>query len=247
MSGGAPKAWWQEAKELSLARRAAKPSREACARPGDAFLIVTEGEVTEPVYFELLRESLQLSTVTVKIQPGSASYPTHVIDSAATEVERLAKRRKRKETAINEVEKYDHVWAVIDTDVAERKGIWPDIVQYAASKDVKLAHSTPCFEFWLLLHIQGYTTRADLLNGTLAKNAVEKALGKEYSTNAETAKNIIPTFLAKWPEAFVHAQRVRQHHLAANTKPPGNPSTEVDHLVCALNDAATEHYRKIKL
>lgn len=69
-----PKAWWQREKELSLARKAAQASRKACARPGDAFLIVTEGEVTEPVYFELLRESLQLSTVTVKIQPGSASH-----------------------------------------------------------------------------------------------------------------------------------------------------------------------------
>jgi hypothetical protein len=246
MNGGTPKAWWHERKELSLARKAAMPSRETCAKPGDAFLIVTEGEVTEPVYLELLRSSLQLSTVTVKIQPGSASYPTHVIDSAAKEVERLAKRRKRKETAINEVEKYDHVWAVLDTDVPVHKGVWPDIVQYAVSKGVKLAHSTPCFEFWLLLHIKGYTTRADLLNGKLAKDAVEKALGKEYSTNAETAQKVIPTLLAKWPEAFQHARRVRDHHLTANTKPPGNPSTEVDHLVCALNDAATEHYRKIK-
>ena len=119
-------------------------------------------------------------------------------------------------------------------------------VQYAVSKGVKLAHSTPCFEFWLLLHIKGYTTRADLLNGKLAKDAVEKALGEEYSTNAETAQKVIPTLLAKWPEAFQHDRRVRDHHLTANTKPPGNPSTEVDHLVCALNDAATEHYRKIK-
>ena len=247
MSGETPTPWWKEAKELSLARKAIKPTREACAKRGDSFLIVTEGEVTEPVYFELLRASLQLGTVKVKIQPGSASYPTHVINSAAEEVERLAKRKKRKETSINEVEKYDHVWAVIDTDVAVRKGIWPDVQQLAISRGVKLAHSTPCFEFWLLLHLQGYTTRADLLNGTLAKEAVEKALGKDYSTNAEIAKAVIPTFLAKWPEAFKHAQRVRQHHLAASTPPPGNPSTEIDHLVCALNDAATEHHRKIKL
>ncbi|MEN9632388.1 MAG: hypothetical protein RL077_792 [Verrucomicrobiota bacterium] len=247
MSTTTPKPWWQEAKELSLARKAAKPSREAGAKPGDAFLIVTEGKVTEPVYFELLRKSLELSTVTVKIRPGSASYPTHVIDSAAGEVERLAKRKKRKETALNEVEKYDHVWAVIDTDVPLRKGVWPDVVQYAASKGVKLAHSTPCFEFWLLLHIQGYTTRADLLDGDAAKAAVKDVLGLEYSTNEEEAQKVIPTFLAKWPEAFVHAKRVRQHHLDAATRPPGNPSTEVDYLVCALNDAAKEHFRKIKL
>jgi len=247
MSGSGTKPWWQAQKELSLTRKAVKPSRTACARPGDSFLIVTEGEVTEPVYFELLRESLQLGTVKVKIQPGSASYPKHVINSAADEVTALSKRVKKKLIAINEVEKYDHVWAVIDTDVAVRQGIWPDVQQLAVSRRVKLAHSTPCFEFWLLLHIVGYTTRADLLNGTLAKKAVEDALGQKYSTNAETAKIVIPTFFPKWPEAFKHAQSVRDHHVAGGTPPPGNPSTDVDHLVCALNDAATEHNRGIEL
>lgn len=53
--------WWK-AKEISLARKAEAALRPACARPGDSFLIVTEGSVTEPVYFELLRESLQLSS-----------------------------------------------------------------------------------------------------------------------------------------------------------------------------------------
>ncbi len=77
--------WWK-AKELSLQRKAAAALRAACARPGDSFLIVTEGTVTEPVYFELLRESLQLSTVTVKVMPGKASDPRHVIQSAADEV-----------------------------------------------------------------------------------------------------------------------------------------------------------------
>jgi hypothetical protein len=57
MKGGTPKAWWHERKELSLARKAAMPSREMCAKPGDAFLIVTEGEVTEPVYLRGRHES----------------------------------------------------------------------------------------------------------------------------------------------------------------------------------------------
>lgn len=246
MSSNAPKPWWQEQKELSLARKAAKPSRPACAKPGDAFLIVTEGKVTEPVYFELLRESLELSTVRVKIQPGNTTDAFKVIDFASDTAE-LFRNRGAKRTAINEVKRYDHVWAVIDTDVPVRNGDWEKIVQHARSKGVKLAHSTPCIEFWLLLHIQGYTTRADLLNGKLAKKAVEEALGQDYSTNAETAKKVIPTFLEKWPAAFAHAQGVRLHHHAAATPPPGNPSTEVDRLVCALNDAAKEHFRKIKL
>jgi len=65
--------WWKQRREESLKRKAAEAAREACASTGDAILIVTEGTVTEPIYFELLRDSLQLSTVTVKVMPGKAS------------------------------------------------------------------------------------------------------------------------------------------------------------------------------
>jgi hypothetical protein len=120
--------------------------------------------VTEPVYFELLRESLQLSTVTVKVIPGQHSDPRHVIQSAAKEVKALARRVKKKKVAVTELEKFDHVWAVIDTDVAMRQGFWNDVVQKARDLNVNLAHSTPCFEYWLLLHLR-MTTRGDLIDG----------------------------------------------------------------------------------
>jgi RloB-like protein len=110
---------------------------------------------------------------------------------------------------------------------------------------VKLAYSTPCFEFWLLLHLVGFTTRADLVNGDAAKSAVNDALGRDYSTNEETAKAVIPTFIAKWHEAVGHAEKVRSHHQDAATLEPANPSTEVDRLVRAMNDSAPEHLRKL--
>jgi hypothetical protein len=133
----------------------------------------------------------------------------------------------------------------VDTDVAVRNHIWNDVRQLAAAKKVTLAHSTPCFEFWLLLHLVGFTTRADLVNGDAAKSGVKQALGREYSTNEETAREAIASFLAKWPESVGHAEQVRRHHHGADTPQPANPSTEVDRLVRALNDSAPEHSRKI--
>ena len=240
-----PIPWWLERKELSLARKARAALRPASAEPGDAFLIVTEGKVTEPVYFTLLRNCLQLGMVRVKITPGDASDPRHVIKTAARLAKGQPRRARGGKLGMNEPARFDHVWAVIDTDVAVRNGIWPVVLQLAAARRVRLAHSTPCFEFWLLLHIAGYTTRSDLPNGDAAKAAVKLALGRDYSTNEETAKAVIPIFLPKWPEAVVHAQRVRTHHETGRTPPPGNPSTEVDRLACALNDSAPVHLRKI--
>lgn len=237
--------WWQAAKAHSLERRKAAAVGASGVKAGDAFLIVTEGTVTEPVYFELLRADLQLPAVRIRVEPGKASDPRHVVNTAAEEVKTHARRAKKGQLGHTEPMRFDQVWAVIDTDVAVRNGFWNEVESLAQSRKVKLAHSTPCFEFWLLLHIQGMTTRSDLVTGDAAKSAVKHALGKEYSTNKETARTVMPSFIGKWPEAVVHAERVRTHHTAAATPNPANPSTEVCALVRALNDSAPEHLRRL--
>jgi len=238
--------WWQEAKALSLERKKRAVAASALAQPGDAFLIVTEGKVTEPIYFNLLIQDLQLGVVRIKIQPGDHSDPRDVIRTA----ERLAQKQVQDAEdgvlGVNEPNKFDHVWAVIDTDVAVRQGFWNDVQQLAAARNISLAHSTPCFEFWLLLHIIGFTTRSDLVDGATAKSAVKHALNRDYSTNQETAKAAIATLIANWPKSVVDAEHVRDHHHAAATTPPGNPSTEVCGLVRGLNDSARPHLRKLK-
>lgn len=237
--------WWQAAKAQSLARRAAAVAAASDVKPGDAFLIVTEGTVTEPVYFELLRADLQLPAVRIRVEPGRASDPRHVIETAADEVKSHARRATKGKLGHTEPLRFEQVWAVIDTDVAVRMGYWNEVKSLAAARKVKLAHSTPCFEYWLLLHIQGMTTRSDLINGDAAKSAVKEDLGRDYSTNEQTARLVIPSFVGKWPEAVVHAERVRTYHIEAGTKQPAKPSTEVCSLVRALNDSAPAHLRKL--
>jgi hypothetical protein len=238
--------WWREARAASLERRRRTVTAAALAKPGDAFLIVTEGTVTEPIYFDLLLRDLELSVVRIKVQPGDASDPRHVILTAEREAKEQVRKAKKGVLGINEPPKFDHLFAVVDTDVAVRKGFWNDVRQLATARKVTLAHSTPCFEFWLLLHIAGYTTRSDLVDGDAAKSAVKHALGRDYSTNEEAAKGVFPIFLTKWPEAVAHAEEVRRYHRGAGTPQPANPSTEVDRLVRAMNDSAPEHLRKIR-
>jgi hypothetical protein len=236
---------WLKAKELSMERKAAAAAA-ASAQPGDAFLIVTEGTVTEPVYFELLLGALELSRVWVRVMPGDHSDPRHVIRTADRIALEQQRKAEKKLLGIGEPEDFDHVWAVIDTDVAVRDGIWNDVKQLAAARAVTLAHSTPCFEFWLLLHlVEHATTRGDLQNGDAAKAAVKRELGRDYSTNEETAREAIGSFIGSWPRAVVHAELVRRQHETAATPAPANPSTEVDRLIRALNDSAPEHLRRL--
>ena len=229
--------WWKIPKAASIARKRRATTSRATAKPGDAFLIVTEGQVTEPVYFNCLLKDLRLHTVHVKVIPGHTPDPLRVIDTAVEEVKAHQKKYKNGLLAQDEPSKFDHVWVVIDTDVAVRTGCWNDVKQLAATQKVKLAHATPCCEYWLLLHLS-YTTRGDLVDGDAAKRAVEKELGRDYSTNEKVARDVMPLFMNHWPEAVRHAQRVRQHHADANTPEPANPSTEVDRLVQALSDSS---------
>lgn len=235
--------WWKAPMAASLARKRAATVPKGMAKPGDAFLIVTEGTVTEPVYFDLLLKDIQLYAVRVQVIPGAHSDPRHVVKEAAQRARAQQYEFRKGRLGINEPAKFDHVWAVIDTDVAVRMSYWNDVNQLAQACKVKLAHSSPCFEFWLLLHF-GFTTRGDLVDGTAAKKAVKEALGKDYSTNRETAEVVMPVFIPRWPVGVTHAGRVRQHHHRAVTPEPANPSTEVDLLVRALNDASPLHARK---
>ena len=235
--------WWKKEKAVSIERKRSAAASRQHAKLGDTFLIVTEGVVTEPVYFELLLSDLQLYAVQVVVVPGREPDPCHVIETAANTIKDHARRRKKGKLAVNEPQKFDHVWAVIDTDVAVRDGFWNDVKQLANSRKVKLAHSTPCFEYWLLLHLL-YTTRTDLVDGDAAKHAVKTALGRAYSTNEQTARAVMPNLILKWTDAVRHAKRVRKHHLDAASPDPANPSTEVDLLVCALNDSSPPHARK---
>ena len=237
--------WWRSAKAQSLERKKEARALVAGVNPGDAFLIITEGKVTEPVYFELLRADLQLPLVRIRIEPGLHSDPRHVIETAAREVAEHARRARKKLLSNTEPTKFDHVWAVVDTDVAVRQGFWAEVESLANARKVKLAHSTPCFEYWLLLHIQGLTTRGDLVDGDSAKKAVATALGEAYSTNEHCALEVFPKFIGEWPEAVKHGEQVLEYHREAGTKPPANPSTTVCALVRALDASAPPHNQKL--
>jgi hypothetical protein len=237
--------WWKKKRDASLERRQVESVSASGISLGDTFLIVTEGTVTEPVYFECFLATLELSRVSVKVIPGKAPDPRHVINTGRSLADGQIKRWKEGQAGIREPAKYDHVWAVIDTDVAVREGFWNDVKQLADSQNVQIAHSTPCFEFWLLLHVSGYTTRGDLRDGDAAKAAVKAALGEDYSTDEKTARKAIASFVGNWPQAVINAEKVRKHHLDAATKSPANPSTEVDRLARALNDSAPVHQRML--
>jgi hypothetical protein len=78
-----PSPWWEKKRAISLERKAHRAMPLRLANPDDAFLVVTEGLVTEPTYFDFLRRDLRLTAARVKVMPGDGSDPRRVIETAA--------------------------------------------------------------------------------------------------------------------------------------------------------------------
>lgn len=233
--------WWEEAKASSVERKKAAQFHKNGVNVGDSFLIVTEGEVSEQIYLEKLKQEFKLRLADVIVLPGSDSHPYRVLDTALEKVKALEKLRKKKKVPIGQVEKYDHVWIVIDADVLDAQGQWNDFQAKLKGTKIKVAYTAPCIEYWFHLHLE-YTTSAQYRGGkdasANAKKLFKERLGMPYNTNRTIAEQAISTFYRRWKEAVENARKCRNHHESANTPIPAFPSTTVDLLVTDLNLSA---------
>ncbi|MGB7758835.1 MAG: RloB family protein [Bryobacteraceae bacterium] len=133
-------------KNDSLRRR--RSFREPLAR----FLIVCEGAVTEPVYFNDIRRS-ERGIIHLEIVPGGV--PKSVVERAVQ-----IKKESEREAELREDEnlRFDSVWCVFDVDVH------PFVIeakQQAQANAINVAVSNPCFELWFLLHFQAQTAHIE--------------------------------------------------------------------------------------
>ncbi|MFT8720279.1 RloB family protein [Acetobacter sp.] len=125
---------------MSLTSRKKRPlDRSVAVRDAQLFVIATEGEKTEDIYFS----AFQSTKIRIKTIPtvNGASAPDHVF-------RRLLEFRDQYQ-----LDDTDELWLVIDRDK------WPvrslrQIASDCQSKKIGLALSNPCFEIWLAMHYE---------------------------------------------------------------------------------------------
>lgn len=209
--------------------------------PAAAILIVTEGLVTEPAYLAEVRKRFSAPTVKIVVEPGGAGDPRGLAERAL----RIAgdRRRSARKGRIGYAlpGKFDQLWIVFDTDAPLAHGRFHDGVGFAQAKEVRCAHSTPCFEFWLLLH--HVHTTAPMQNCGQVVARLNQALGTPYSKEGAAAKELMSGFVDRLETAMKHANQVRASHAAAGNQPPCNPSTEMDSLITAIIAGGRSHPR----
>ena len=119
--------------------------------PKRRFIVFCEGGNTEPAYFGALQETVRDALVAIETIPVGGE-PRTVADGAVTRAKQLGIGKKRKKGR-NSFEAGDEVWAVFDRDAHPR---YYDALQLCEAHWVGIARSNPCFELWLILHVEDF-------------------------------------------------------------------------------------------
>jgi hypothetical protein len=192
-------------------RNATRNRRVRERRPVDTlrlrerFLIVCEGERTEPFYFESFRVAKDVEVV------GAGANTTAVVREA---IDRMGR------------DEYDQVWCVFDRD-SFPAAHFNEALGLAKQHGIKVAYSNQAFEIWYLLHFAYHdsATSRDLYGELLTKR-----LGKPYRKNDATIYELLEP---RQNAAIRNAKRLRNSY-NPHSPERDNPCTTVYELVEAL-------------
>lgn len=130
-------------------------------RSAKLIVIAAEGFETENIYFEAMKTSLKASNVHVEVlhrENDGESSPEHVYSRIKQFMEEY------------NIEDDDELWVVIDRDRWSPKMISSIAKCCAQNKNLRLCVSNPCFELWLLLHIEDVSLYSDENKRALSAN-----------------------------------------------------------------------------
>ena len=180
-----------------------------------SFLIVCEGEKTEPDYFKAFR----MTAATIKAV-GQAMNTMTLVNKAIS-IREADQKRKRV---------YDQCWVVFDKDDFPAKD-FNQAIQLAEKNGFRVAYSNQAFEYWFLLHYNLYT---GAIHRNQYKDMLTRITGMPYSKSEGYGAVMYNLLLSRQQQAISNADTV----LAEISH--GNPaeeesSTTVQRLVLELN------------
>lgn len=196
-------------------------SGRATREPHPLILVVCEGKVTEPRYFEDF--SALAKNPLLRVQAiGGYGAPLQVVERAIHEKQSLARQARRTRDSFDA--KYE-VWAAFDLD--DQAATVSDALALAEQNGVNVAFSNPCFEVWGLMHFSPYARHS--YHADAQRALKEKLPGFCHETNPTLdALALQPLY----PDAVKYAQQAAAERERDGVRfgRLGNPSTTVYRL-----------------
>ena len=174
--------------------------------------VLTEGEVTEPAYLRLFKGT------DVQIQFGDRGgyAPMALVKQARREIK--SNRRARWAD-------FDEVWCVFDRDEH------PDVssaIEEARHSGVETAMSNPCFELWLVLHVQEHSAGVH-------RHVIQRVCSNLGLTDGKAiADGAVQRLRDGFRMAKQRALKLNEMHELTGSPRGSNPSSSVWRLVDRL-------------
>ncbi|MGO7181471.1 RloB family protein [Rhizobium brockwellii] len=202
----------------SLRRRAAAFS------PPTKFTIFSEGKNTEPEYFYAIARSIKGALVKVEVV-RAAGTPKTIASKA------LAFRKDGRRRNLSSFEEKDQTWVVFDRD--EHDAV-KESIDNLTKNGIGIAFTNPCFELWLILHIEDFDKPID-------RHAVQKHLESicsEYSIRHGKKPDCMQ-FMINVEVAEDRATKMNERRLNEGAEQQA-PWTTVHQLTRAIRAAAAK-------
>ncbi|WP_249080659.1 RloB family protein [Parasaccharibacter sp. TMW 2.1884] len=200
--------------------------------PKRKFYIFCEGEKTEPEYFNEIRKKFIKANIDIKIS-DKHGVPKTLTDMAI-------KKKKEIMKSKDSFEKGDQVWVVFDRDEFP---LYEESIRRCDNNEIGVAFSNPCFEFWLLLHVEQYKRFNQPQDRQKTQHAAEEhLLGYKSDRNKSTNFDLLTENVDL---AVRRAEQIMQSREKEGYKRgEGNPSTSVHHLIIAIQREANTRQRE---
>jgi RloB-like protein len=187
------------------------------------FILVCEGEKTEPAYFNALKGQYPGALISIDIV-APAGTPITIKEKVKDRSVQLRLEQRQNPSA-----KADTIWAIFDRDEHLKVA---EAIAGCESASARVAYSNPCFEVWLILHHEDYHAADD-------HHQVQKRYQKlddTYDANGSKIPNCAALMeKVEQAEGFAENQCQRRDEEGARL---GRPSTTVYHLTRAIRAAA---------
>lgn len=177
------------------------------------FLIVCEGEKTEPNYFKCFRVNKDVIALCVQ----------GLGDNTLSLVERTCELMQQ--------ERYAQVWCVLDRDKSDSSPAerFNTALALAQRKDIRVAYSNDAFELWYLLHFDYHEAA---YHRSQYQDMLTQRLEKPYQKNSREMYTMLED---RQPAAIRNAERLLASYSPEHNPEKDNPCTTVHQLVQELN------------
>lgn len=173
------------------------------------FLIVCEGEVTEPEYFNAFR----LTSANVKAV-GKGMNTISLVNEAIV----IKEQEKRKGRS------YDQYWVVFDKDNFADSN-FNAAIQKAQGNGFKVAYSNQAFEYWYLLHFNLYQ---GAIHRSRYADMLTNLLGFKYGKSRGDSMKVFNIIYPKTRIAIDNAKKVISQFEGSNPAKEESSTTVYD-------------------